>query len=194
LPFAFLDVTRLLLIPAAPTPWDLEGRLGGNPTLPLEADGEIAIRDALKSIPNDVAAVYTFRGSAACEQAARLVAKHFNCRLRDEPLLEPVSMGLWQGLTRDEVRRRFPSVVAQWDDDPLSVQPPEGESIPAAAERFDRALRKILRRRKGETAALVLRPIAFQITLGLLRKQPLTQVATHLHDPLRMETIEVEDE
>ena len=124
----------------------------------------------------------------------RLVARHFNCRLRDEPLLEPVSMGLWQGLTRDEVRRRFPSVVAQWDDDPLSLQPPEGESIPAAAGRFDRALRKILRRRKGETAALVLRPISFQIMRGLLRNQPLAQVATHLHDPLKIETIEVSDD
>jgi broad specificity phosphatase PhoE len=103
-------------------------------------------------------------------------------------------MGLWQGLTRDEVRRRFPSVVAQWDDDPLSLQPPEGESIPAAAERFDRALRKILRRRRGQTAALVLRPIAFQITRGLLRNETLARVATHLHDPLKIETIERGDE
>lgn len=187
-------MTRILLIPAYPTPWDVEGRLGGNPTLPLETDGEIAIRESLKSLDLDVAAVYTFRGSEACDQAARLVAQRFDCRLRDEPLLEPVSMGLWQGLTREEFRRRYPSVVAQWEDDPLSVQPPEGESIPQAADRFRRALRKILKRKRGQTVALVLRPIALQIVSGLLRDQPLGHIVTRLKDPPKMETLDITDE
>src|SRR4051812_11312320 len=129
-------MTRVLLIPAAPTPWDAEARLGGNAMLPLTTDGEIAIREALEALPFAVDAVYTFLKNQACEQAAKLVAQHFKLRIRNSDHLEPVSMGLWQGLTRDELRFRYPTVFPQWEENPLSVNPPEGESLEAADGRF----------------------------------------------------------
>src|SRR5712671_453881 len=135
-------MTRVLLIPAAPTPWDAEGRLGGNPMLPLSTDGEIALRKTLASISEPVSAIYAFTKNLACEQAAKLVAQQFKLRVRNSDQLEPISMGLWQGLTRDELRFRFPTVFPQWEENPLSVNPPEGESLEAAANRFREGVRK----------------------------------------------------
>ncbi len=192
-------MTRYLLIPAAPTPWDLEDRIGGTHSLPLETDGEIAIREALKALPHTVTALYTYRGNEACEQAARLVSQRFDVRVRDVPLLEPVSLGLWQGLTRGELRFRYPTVFPQWEEDPLSVNPPEGEPVAHAIDRFRQALAKIHRRRRGTgqsdnaAVALVLRPLSLQIAAGLLRGEPPAALAAHLHDPPRTETIEAQD-
>ncbi|MDB5321642.1 MAG: Phosphoglycerate mutase family, partial [Phycisphaerales bacterium] len=174
-------------------PWDAEGRLGGNAMLPLTTDGEIALRESLKSLPYPIDAVYTFLPNQACQQAAKLVAQHFNLRVRDADLLEPISMGLWQGLTRDELRFRFPTVFAQWEENPLSVNPPQGESLEAAADRFRQALRKILRRNRAPTIALVLRPLSLQVIAGLLRNEDLQTITTHLHDTHGMETIEIAD-
>ena len=187
-------MTRVLLIPAAPTPWDVEKRLGGNPMLPLSTDGEIALRKTLAEITEPVSAVYAFTCNLACEQAAKLVAQQFKLRIRDSEFLEPVSMGLWQGLTRDELRFRYPTVFPQWEENPLSVNPPEGESIEAAADRFKTGLKKILKRNRDATIALVLRPISLQIVAGLLRGENLQTLVTHLHATQGMETIDVNEE
>jgi broad specificity phosphatase PhoE len=186
-------MTRVILIPAAPTPWDVEQRLGGNPMLPLSTDGEIALRKQLQDMTQEVDAIYTFIGNLACEQAAKLVAQRFKIRVRNSDLLEPVSMGLWQGLTRDELRFRFPTVFQQWEENPLSVNPPEGESLESAAERLKEGVAKILKRNRGTTVALVLRPISLQIVAGQLRGADLPTIISHLHQTSGMETIEVEN-
>jgi broad specificity phosphatase PhoE len=182
---------HVLLINAGPTPWDAEGRLGGNHVLPLTADGEIALTKAIRSLAEPVTAVYTCRKNEACEQAARIVARQFNLKVRDNDLLEPISLGLWQGLTPEELRFRFPTVFPQWEENPLSVNPPEGEALADAADRMRRALRKIFRRNRDETVAVVTRPHSLQILLGLLRGEDLAGIATHLHDAASMERIDV---
>jgi broad specificity phosphatase PhoE len=187
-------MTHVLLISAAPTPWDAEGRLGGNPMLPLSADGESVLRARIASLTDPVDAIYTYTNSLACDQAARLVAHHFKLRVRDSEFLEPISMGLWQGLTRDELRFRYPTVFPQWEENPLNVNPPEGESLEAAADRFRQGMRKILKRNRGGTVALVLRPISLQLVAGILRGQDLPAIVKHLHQTPEMETIDVNDD
>jgi broad specificity phosphatase PhoE len=193
-PSALHPMTRVLLIPAAPTPWDAEGRLGGNPMLPLTAEGEAALRESVKTLPHPPTSVYTFTANQACEQAANIVAEQFDLKVKHSDHLEPVSMGLWQGLTRDELRFRFPSVFPQWEDNPLSVNPPQGESIADAAARFRQGLRKILKRNRGEVVALVLRPLSLQVVAGLLRREDLQTVVTHLHESAGTENIDVPDD
>jgi broad specificity phosphatase PhoE len=187
-------MTRVLLIPAAPTPWDAEGRLGGNPMLPLTTDGEVALEKTLQTLTDAVAVVYAYQKNQACEQAAKLVARHFNLRVRDSEWLEPISMGLWQGLTHDQLRFRFPTVFPQWEENPLSVNPPQGESLEAAAGRFREGLRKILRRNRGGVVALVVRPLSLQVVAGLLRGEDLQTIVGHLHERTPVESIDVPDD
>jgi len=187
-------MTRVLLISAAPTPWDAEGRLGGNPMLPLSTDGEIALRTRLASVADPVGAIYTYTNNQACEQAAKLVAHHFKLRIRNSDFLEPISMGLWQGLTRDELRFRYPTVFPQWEENPLSVNPPEGESLEGAADRFRTGVQKILKRNRGGAAALVLRPFSLQIVAGILRGEELQAIIAHLQETPGMATIDVADD
>jgi broad specificity phosphatase PhoE len=187
-------MTRVLLIQAAPTPWDTEGRMGGNPMLPLATDGEVALRRTLQTLTEPVAALFTYTQNQACEQAAKLVARHFNLRLRDNEALEPISMGLWQGLTREELRFRFPTVFQQWEENPLSVNPPQGESLADAAGRFRAGLSKILRRYRGQAIALVLRPMSMQMAAGLLRGEGLQTIVGHLHERTPVESIDVPDD
>jgi broad specificity phosphatase PhoE len=183
----------VLLINAGPTPWDAEGRLGGNHMLPLTTDGEIAITKMLQALPAPVTALHTCRKNEACDQAAKIVARQFALKIKDNDLLEPMALGLWQGLTRDELRFRFPTVFPEWEENALTVTPPGGESLENAAGRMRGALRKILRRhdRPDDLVAITTRPLTLQILLGLLRGEDLPAVATHLHDPTPVERIDV---
>jgi broad specificity phosphatase PhoE len=184
-------MTKLLLIHAGPTPWDEENRLTGAHSLPLIPDAVAAARSLLEALP-PLTAVYAAKANEACWQVAQLIGQRFKLRPRDLPDLNEMKLGLWEGLTRDELRRRFPSVVPQWQEAPLTVRPPEGESLEDTIARVEPAVRKVLRRNRGGTVALPLRPLAMQIIHGLLRNESPETIASHLQNVDVMETIEVE--
>lgn len=183
--------TRVLLIEAAPTPWDVENRLVGNSSLPLTAEAMDAIGHLLDTIAEPMDAVYRPGANEACVHAAQIIAKKYGLRPRDNPDLNEVGLGLWQGLLPEELRMRFPTVYAKWEEEPLVVTPPDGEPVEAAIERIGDALKRALRRNRGGKMALALRPMAMQIALGTLRRQSAPEIASRLHHRQAMETIDV---
>jgi probable phosphoglycerate mutase len=187
-------MTRILLIAATPTKWDLEDRVGGNYSLPLTPEGLEAARRLVDELPPGVEAVYRCKDNEACDELARLIAKRFNLRPKDNPDLQEFNAGLWQGMRREEIRFRYPKVNEIWQDNPLAVEPPEGETIPLVTERLHSALRSILRRNRGRMVAVVVRPVSQQILAGLLGREPLERICQHLREVVPMETIELSDE
>jgi broad specificity phosphatase PhoE len=186
-------MTRVLLIHAGPTPWDEENRLTGAHSLPLTSDAVAAARSLIDALPTPPTALYLCKSNEACRQVGTMLAERFNLRIRDKPALDEMRLGLWEGLTRDEVRHRFPTVTSQWQEDPLSVLPPSGESLGDVIERVDPALRKILRRNRGGEVAIVLRPLAMQVAHGLLRRESPRDIASHLNNVDVMERIELSE-
>ena len=186
--------TRAVLIQAGPTPWDVEGRIVGNSSLPLTAEAVDAIRHRLEEIPAPIDSVYRAAGNEACNQVAQMIARKHELRPRNRPDLDEVRLGLWQGLLPDDVRARFPTVFRQWEEQPLSVTPPDGEMLQQAIGRIKTALVKIIRRNKDHTIVLPLRPMALQIARGVLRLQSSCQIAEHLRERQAAETIEIDPE
>jgi probable phosphoglycerate mutase len=70
---------------------------------------------------------------------------------------------LWEGLTEERLKARFPKAYKRWKEDPSSVCPPEGEGIEAAAERMRKALRTVQRKAERAAVGLVLGPVACAI-------------------------------
>jgi broad specificity phosphatase PhoE len=185
--------TRVVIIEAGPTPWDNEDRLVGNSSLPLTAEAMDAIGHLLEKVQTPIAAVYRPAGNEACVQAAQIIGKKFGIRARDNPDLDEVGLGLWQGLLPEEIRLRFPTVYPKWEEQPLVVTPPDGEPLEAAIQRIGEATRQIIRRNRKTCVALALRPMAMQIAAGLLRGRSSADIAKRLHHRQAMETIEVND-
>ena len=186
-------MTRFLLINAGPTPWDEEDRIVGNHSLPLTDEARAAMAEKVDRL-FEVTAVYRCKTNEACEETARLIADKYNLRPGHNEGLDEINLGLWQGLRREELKFRFPKVVELWQRQPLAVEPPEGESVPVAAERLTDATRAILKRNRGGTIALPLRPIALKIIAGFLRRQPLAQTVLTFQGCTTMETIDLSDE
>jgi broad specificity phosphatase PhoE len=185
-------MTRLVLIEAAPTQWDADERLAGAHSFPLTDDARSAIQSFDLNTP--IQSVYRAAQNEATDQAARIVAQRFRLRPRDNAALEEVNVGLWEGLKPPEIKGRFPSAYPRWRENAILVNPPEGESLPDAIARLHGALGQILRRNRGRTVALALRPMAMQIVIGLLRFESHEQIGGHLHNRCPFETIELSDE
>jgi broad specificity phosphatase PhoE len=187
-------MTRVVLIHAGPTPWDVEDRIVGNHPLPLTDCAKTSIEAIATSLPHDVTAIYRFKKNEACEQAAKIFAERFKSPLHDSKALDEMNLGLWQGLTRSELKFRFPTVIPQWQTNPLSVIPPEGESLEEAVQRLKGGLTRILRRNRGVSIIIPLRPLAMRIMLGILRQEQPLAIAQGLQNSSPIETIEIADE
>lgn len=185
--------TVVVMFQAGPTPWEKEGRLVGDSSLPLTAEAIDSIRRRVNEITLPIKTVYRPAANEACVQAAQIISQKFGVRARDNANLNEMRLGLWQGLLPDEVRQRFTTAYRKWEEEPLVVTPPEGESLDAAIDRIGAAAKNIARRNRGSCVALALRPLALRIAAGVLRGQVSGEIAAGLHSGQPVETIELPD-
>ena len=113
-----IAVPRLFLWRHGRTEWNATGRFQGQLDPPLD---EVGRNQAILAAPHLVAAGLAADGtvvvssdlSRAAETAATLTAL-LGVPLRLDERLREHGMGVWEGLTRDEVGERFPDQLADW--------------------------------------------------------------------------------
>ncbi len=152
-----------LLIPRPETIWCPVGRLLGRAPVPLSERGRAQIVQwAAQKGSAAIARVYC-GDEVPVREAGRLLARHWRASLQCTADLGEVDLGLWEGLTVDELRRRFPKVFRRWYDDPASQTPPGGEPVADARERIGRAVARIQRWERGADFAVIAGPLALAI-------------------------------
>lgn len=146
---------HLIVIRSASTDYELQGRIRGSLDIPPSAEGLAeaeAIADRLaENMPEAIYSAPTECGMAT----ARIIGGRFG--LTPKPLddLANIDLGLWQGKLVDEIRRLQPTVHRQWQEDPWSIAPPEGEFLEEARSRVEEALERIAKRHPTGRVAIV---------------------------------------
>jgi len=174
--------SRLLtLVRCGETIWERDGRLHGSTSLPLSDAGRAQVREWVGGLSERrISTVCSAPDEASIESAA-IVAKVVRARKKViDDLAEP-ALGLLEGLHEREFEERFPKRFRQWEDDPLSVAAPEGETALDAQRRIASAVFRLIRRSRAEETAFVLRPFA----LGVVRCGLCGFPGTRLRDLVR---------
>lgn len=151
---------HLIVIRSAATDYERQGRVRGSLDLPPSAEGlaEVtALAELLAVEPPE--AIYT--APTACSiQTGRILGTRCGIQPKSVDLLENLDLGLWQGKLVSEIRQFQPRLYRQWQDDPWSVAPPEGELLEDARSRVDEALEKLFKRHpSGRIAVVVPTPL-----------------------------------
>jgi len=130
------------LIPWPETIWTAHDRLQSRTPIGLSRRGVEKLEswfDQLReSGVREIAAAGVMPGE---EIAARLV-RALGAKSRTDADLAEVNAGLWDGLTHEELERRYERVYKKWWSRPASVSPPGGESVEAACDRLSGALER----------------------------------------------------
>ena len=158
-------MTALVLIPWAQTDWSTQGRMASHTSLSLNEQGRQragAWGEAMAAL--NLQTVYCSEEQTSLE-TAQIVANCSGARRKSVEDLAEVGVGLWEGLTVAELRRRYPKTFKCWEEDRSSVRPPEGEEVAAAAVRIRARIDRIAKDAAGKAAGVVLGPMA----LGLAR-------------------------
>jgi probable phosphoglycerate mutase len=144
----------VLILPGA-TDYDQQGRIQGSLDIPLNEEGAKEVeRIAQQLEPLGLEIIYC----SPCEpvmQTANRLSEALDVKLKQLPNMRNLDHGLWQGMLVDEVKLRQPKVYRQWQEQPESICPPEGETIAEAMTRVQAAMSKILKKHKDGVIGLV---------------------------------------
>lgn len=106
----------------------------------------------------------------AAAETAQVIAARFACKVRAAEDLRNPDLGLLEGLAVAHFEKRFESRFAEWMVSPLTVEPPEGESLASARERLLEAVDELVGRHQHERLGLVLQPIALAFVRDALAR------------------------
>jgi probable phosphoglycerate mutase len=147
---------RIVLIRPGSTDYDAEGRIQGTLDIPLSEKGGQEVAQLVEEIRHEgIELLY----AAPCEsawQTAQALADALGIKHKKLESLQNLDHGLWQGMLIEEVRRKQPKVYRQWQEQPETVCPPEGEMLSHAEERIHNAMTKLLKRHRDGVVGLVI--------------------------------------
>lgn len=156
----------LMLVLRGETAWEVDERLHGRTDLPLAEAGRNATAAAAAGLLTEAEVIHHAPDEASAETACIVAAAAGGAaRARPDEALSPADLGVLEGLSTAEFAERFSRRHRQWQDDPMTLSPPEGEHVAAAMTRLYAAAARLLRRARGGEVGLVLPPLC----LGLLR-------------------------
>lgn len=147
-------VTTLYLIRHGETEGSEVKRYKGSIDVPLSEKGIRQIKRASDFIKDKLTAVYCSPLSRALKSAEIISEPHG---------LKPVvihgirerSFGIWEGMSFDEIKEKYPEEFEAWADNPLKYNPVEGESTIEVRDRVIRALDMILNNHNDEHIAII---------------------------------------
>lgn len=169
---------NLLLVRSGRTEWDLAARLSGHSDHPLSESGREELLAALQTAELPPIGLVLHGPDEASAATAALLATKAGARTRELAGLTEADLGLWCGLLATDLEERYCSAFGQWRDDPGAVSIPEGEGAGDAETRVSRAVASALDRVKpnGQSIAIVLRPVVFQLLRRRILDRPLSEV------------------
>ena len=152
---------QIILIRPGSTVYDEQGRIQGTLDSPLSDAGREEVARAVESLRNLGIQYLYCSPNEASEETAQTIAKEIGVRAKTADKLHNLDQGLWQGMLIEDVKTKQPRVYRQWQDQPESVCPPEGEMVSAARQRVQQFLAKITRKhREGVIGLVVPDPLA----------------------------------
>lgn len=146
---------RVLLLRHAETEWNRERRFQGWRDVPLSAIGREQAESAARLLAaTRIDAVWSSPLARARDTATIIAAPH-RLAVQESEAFREMGFGDWEGLTRDEVRERFPDSHRAWAETPHEATWPGAETLAAVRARALAGLEALRAAHTGQTICLV---------------------------------------
>jgi probable phosphoglycerate mutase len=151
-------MVQILLIRPGTTEYDQQGRVQGTLDIPLCEDGRQEVEKMVEELRGkQIAALYASPCQSA-EQTADAISTAFDVKTKTVDKLQNLDQGLWQGMLVSEVKTKQPKVYRQWQEQPETICPPQGETLVAAEQRVQAAMAKLLKKHRDDALVAIVAP------------------------------------
>jgi broad specificity phosphatase PhoE len=181
------NAIMLCLIQCGETEWDVNGRIQGSADLPLSEVGRASITSELNRLSVVRAGMVFHPPDEAAAETASICARRIGARTKAVTELADPHLGVLEGLGEQDFAERFPTRYRQWEEDPISLAPPQGEEVIAAADRMFSTVARILRRSRSGEIAIVFHRLNLAMMRCWLANRPLQELRTMLINRPRIE-------
>ncbi|MFH1748233.1 MAG: histidine phosphatase family protein [Planctomycetota bacterium] len=178
---------KVVLIPCASTEWHEAGRLLGRVELHATSAGEDRCCEWIGELQTLGLAQLFHAPDDLATRTAKLLGRQLLVPTKAIDGLAEVDVGLWAGLTEDQLKSRYASAHRELCESPLNVSPPGGESLGAADLRLKAFLKKQTKRGDNGPVGLVLRPVSFAMARCMLEgreSKAVWETAQHMEHPV----------
>ena len=136
---------RCYLVRHAQTAWNQENRLQGKTDLSLDLTGQAQAQALGEWFAAKPLAHVVTSSLARARQTADAIVSASGHRLKPivDSAFEEMNLGVWEGLTADQVEQNFPGAYRQWRIRPSSVTIPEGEAAEIFLSRVEDAFKRL---------------------------------------------------
>lgn len=145
----------LVVVRSGATSFDRDDRVKGTLDLCLSEEGREEARWAAAEAARHAPTWLASSPSRCAVETAGILAEHLGLRVRIVPALANLDLGLWTGLTVDEIRLRRPRIHRLWQEQPWGITPPGGETLETACDRVRESLERLVRKSPTGCLALV---------------------------------------
>ena len=154
---------RVFVIRHGESTWVRERRFAGSRDVPLTDTGRRQCAAVARALGGTgVAAVYASPLERA-RASAEVIAEPHRLPVRIVPAFAEMAFGAWEGLTRDEIRARFPEGWEQWRTAPHLCAPLGGETVSKVAERVAAGVAELQQAHADQTIVLVSHSIVMRV-------------------------------
>lgn len=108
-----------------------------------------------------------------CRDYSRALAQRHAIPVIEDPRLQELGYGAWEGLTPEEIRRQYPGQLARFFHDPLASQPAGAEPLNEFWRRVRDCWQDILERSGSERVLVVAHAGTIRAVLGHVLGMPL---------------------
>ena len=182
---------NVVLVRSGSTDLDDQGRITGSLDMPLSQAGEEeALATAIELLSFEIDAIFSAR-SLAAQQTAQALTRDGEIRVFVNENWTNLDHGLWQGKLIEELKETRPKLYRQWKQDPESICPPGGETIEEVRNRIRSSLKRIHKKFKGGTVAIVAPDPLFSIIRAEIDDSTVRDVIRQKSEPVRWQEIEL---
>ncbi len=142
--------------------------------------------------PGSIKAVYC-SGLSRAVRSAEIIAESVGLKPVIVDELKERSFGEWEGMSFDEIRKKWPDAFNAWADDPLRFSPMGGDSTLDLRNRVMPVFNKILKNHEGEDIAIVSHGGVIRVILCEMLGMPLENFFRIEQDFGAMNVIEMWD-
>lgn len=147
--FDALKETTVILVRHAETTWNRERRMQGTTDTQLSDVGRAQAEALARRLANETFSALYSSDLSRARETARVIARHSRRELRLDPRLRERAFGVFEGLTADEIRARYPEEYACFASRDPDYEVPGGESARGFARRCLACLGEIAERHEG---------------------------------------------
>lgn len=162
-----MSVKRVVFIRPGETEWNKIGRWQGIVAVPLNMHGIAQAKRLAKFVRNiNLDAIYSSDLRRA-KDTATVLSEYTNVPFHYDERLRERDMGLWQGLTTNEIRDWYKIPYEELLADPNNIAVPRGESRAQVSKRVNECFQDVIGR-GGETIGIISHTTAIRTLLAEL--------------------------